>query len=48
MSSPSPARSVSAVMLWVAGKRFVCECGASVFSKLDGEYRCNGCDRRYA
>jgi len=35
-------------MLKVGGKRFVCVCGANVFSKVDGEYRCNGCERVYA
>lgn len=35
------------VMLTVAGKRFACQCGANVFSKVNGEYRCNGCPRNY-
>lgn len=34
--------------LRVAGQRFVCECGASVFAKLSNDtFRCNGCRNVY-
>ena len=45
--------SGEATMLKVAGKRFICDCGCNVFTKLSDEelgtrYRCNGCGVMYA
>jgi hypothetical protein len=39
--------SATSVMLTVAGRRFVCACGANVFAKRGDQYRCNGCEREY-
>jgi hypothetical protein len=46
--------SGEATMIKVAGKRFFCDCGCNVFTKLDDDdelgtfYKCNGCGVMWA